>query len=396
MKKFLIIAACAAMTLASCQKSENVVRKGSAVKFSVENVATYVVKAGAINGETPSQVGIFAADLDADNIAANVSGTTLTPTSAINWKPGQVDPTTFVAYYPYAASRTVTSAEFIPPYNQNSGEVDFSAYDNFVTAVKSADPETTVALSFSHPFAKLRLNITNNLGADVVDYIEIDGIKLASAIDIASGAVTMEETPSHEHQYPCPVTANSVYELVLVPQTASPTIIVHTLQGSSYTFVISAPYNFQAGKVGTAALTLSTSSSGTSGLSAASFSIDLTEAEWTDGTAATFGDPTELVSANYWYAIGTINGSSWDIDYPMTYNDNGEWKITIEYTAGQEFKFRKNKDWAEQFGNNGTATLPVETDYAPVPGGENFNLAESGTYDIYLTPATPKIWVVKQ
>ncbi len=276
MKKLLFAAAIAALALVSCSKTETSVQQGPrAVKFSYENIATYTVKAGAINGETPSQVGIFAADLDADNVAANVSGSTLTPTSTINWKPGQVDPTTFVAYYPYAASRTVTAAAFIPPYNQNSGDVDFSVFDNFVTAVKTADPETTVALSFSHPFAKLRLNITNNLGLDVVDFIKISGIKLASAIDISTGTITLADDAAD--QYPCPVTANEVYELVLAPQTASPVIEVHTIQGSTYTFTITSPYAFAAGKIAVAALTLSTSSSGTSGLVASSYTFDVTE-----------------------------------------------------------------------------------------------------------------------
>ena len=391
MKKLIFAAAIAALALVSCQKTAQVVGERQAVKFSVENIATYTVKANPIDDATPGQVGIFAADLSASNVAATISGTSLTPASTIYWLAGQQNPSTFVAYYPYVASREVTSTEFIPPYNQDA--VDFTLYDNFLTAVKSASPsDANVSFQFTHPFAKMRLNIDNQLGADVITYIEITGIKEATAINIETGDITLpDETRSH---YPAAITANSVYELVIAPQSASPTVIVHTSQGSVYTFVISAAYNFQAGKVGVASLTLSNSSSETAGLQAAQFAIDVEEAEWEDGTAATFNDPTATVSNNYWYLIGSINGSNWDVDYPMVLQSDGAWKITLNYLAGQEFKIRQGKAWTNNYGNNGTAVIPLGEDYAPAQGGEGNNLqfAATGVYDIYFHPSVPKIY----
>ena len=393
MKKLIFAAAIAALALVSCSKTETSVQQGPrAVKFSYENIATYTVKASAITDADPSQVGIFAADLGADNVAANVAAGALTPATTIYWGAGQTAPSTFVAYYPYAAGRTLVSSEFIPPYNQNSTSVDFTVYDNFLTAVKTAAPDDpSVEFKFTHPYAKLRLNIDNQLGADVVDYIKISGIKLASAIDISTGAIT----PAAEatDQYPCPVTENAVYELVLVPQTASPTIEVNTVQGSKYVFAMTGSYAFAAGAVGVASLTLANASSGTAGLVAANLTLDLSEAEWTDGAPAAFGEPSATVSENYWYVIGTINDTNWDEDFPMVIQSDGGWKITLNYTAGEKFKIRKAKDWTTNYGLSGSDTeLPLDADYTPAAGGTDIQFAATGVYDIYFHPTVPKIY----
>ena len=106
MKRFLFLAAFAAVALVSCNKAEvetYVPDTNRAVKFTVENISSYVFKSPTLGlgADGCSTVGIYAADLGANNVEATVSGTSLTPASTIYWGVGQTTPTTFVARYPY-------------------------------------------------------------------------------------------------------------------------------------------------------------------------------------------------------------------------------------------------------------------------------------------------------
>ena len=397
MKKFFFAAAVAALALVACERTDNVVvSQRQAVKFSVENIGTYTMKSVAITeSEGLSQVGIFASELGASNVAATISGTNLTPASTIYWAAGQAEDAakSFVAYYPYAENREVNSTDFLPKYNQDSGEVDYSAFNNFVTAVKSAAPNTEdgVQFSFAHPFAKMIINVVNQLGSDAIKTeggsgIAVSGINLGTAIDISTSPVTVTLADETSTVYPYAITANEKYEFVLLPQTAAPTITITTVKGSVYTFTISSDYTFEAGKVAVANLTLSNSaSSGESDLNPVSFEnvIDLTNAAWDDDNATavaiTPGDVT--VSEDYWYLIL----APWTTDLPMTNNGiNGdgqeEWMITFDYTAGTEFKVRQNKAWDNNFG--GTAV--VGSDFGAVSSGNNLSLTDTGNYTLYL------------
>ncbi|MBQ4285083.1 MAG: fimbrillin family protein [Bacteroidales bacterium] len=400
MKKLIFAAAIAALALVSCQKTAQVVGERQAVKFSMQNIGTYTMKSVAITEtEGLSQVGIFSADLGADNVAATISGSSLTPATPIYWELGQASDAdkTFVAYYPYAAGRAVNSAAFLPPYNQDSGEVDYTAYDNFVTArVEACPDDNAVNFAFTHPYAKMIVNITNNLGEDAVTGVKVSGTKLAQAIDISTSSVSITLANEAADVYLKPVAENK-YEMILPPQNASPVITVTTTTSSTYVFNINSAYTFTAGGAAQANITLANSASSGEGRQNVSMGVDLTSAAWGNAVEAAFTQDDANSSINCWYLVGTFGDENFGTDHPMTYNgvNNGyeEWVVTFDYTAGVEFKFRQNKEWTNNFGGGALAA----GDNNAVAGGENNTLPEAGNYTIYLKlkNGDNKYWVVK-
>lgn len=68
-------------------------------------------------------------------------------------------------------------------------------------------------------------------------------------------------------------------------------------------------------------------------------------------------DPTDHTEA--WSVIGTISGASWDKDFAMTQSEDGLWvSEVIHLERGDEFKIRKNMNWATNFGKNGVYNGP--------------------------------------
>ena len=102
-----------------------------------------------------------------------------------------------------------------------------------------------------------------------------------------------------------------------------------------------------------------------------------------------FSDPSP------WSIIGTMNGDNWTRDIEM--KTDGKWHVVrgVSFTASDEFKFRKNKDWGENFGSssNPGPTLPANVKVFLTPGGGNFKMV-AGTYDFYLSPENKMAYVL--
>ncbi len=82
---------------------------------------------------------------------------------------------------------------------------------------------------------------------------------------------------------------------------------------------------------------------------------------------------------NGWTAIGTIAGSNWDKDFPMTKGDDGVWKSdVIEFHAGDEFKVRQGLSWDNNF------------------PAENFKVEADGSYVITFDEAAGAVDLVAQ
>jgi len=91
-----------------------------------------------------------------------------------------------------------------------------------------------------------------------------------------------------------------------------------------------------------------------------------------------------------WSLIGTLNGANWDTDYFCTLTD-GKW-VSPEFTIedGQEFKFRHNAGWDENFGGT---FVELGAAFEAVPGGDNIKLP-AGKYVATLDTEAKTIVVV--
>ncbi len=92
-----------------------------------------------------------------------------------------------------------------------------------------------------------------------------------------------------------------------------------------------------------------------------------------------------------WSAIGTLSGTSWDKDFVLTEGKDGWYSVEgVEAYAGEEFKFRKDGGWDDNFG--GVAT---EGEFSVVAGGDNLKIEKDGVYTLSLNPNAEKGKIVR-
>ena len=95
-----------------------------------------------------------------------------------------------------------------------------------------------------------------------------------------------------------------------------------------------------------------------------------------------------------WGLVGEFNG--WGAEPDAMLASDGTYLVAKGVALSGQFKFRKDADWAVNFGAAGDVepfelTANAETEL--VAGGKNFTIAE-GTYDVYLDEANAKAWFI--
>ena len=403
MKKLVLALAVVAAALCACTKAENPTGNEGrkAVKFTVENLGTYTLKSetlalGAVGCGT---VGIYASSLGANNVEATVSGEALSPSSTIYWGIGQTVASTFVARYPYFNGAEI-SGEYAIPADQTSLD-NYSYHANVMNAVTSASPDPgTVAFQFYHPFAKVVVNITNNLGADEVSSVVMKQVKLsASTFDISTVPATITLTNDKSNATAYRSSANS-YSLIIMPQAATNEmdIVVTTVLGSTYTFRITGEYTFVAGKTATAEVTLNPSDGGASNRVAIG-SISFHANDWIAGDDTTIGTIGSEVG-NYWTIFGNVYSTAdkdnkpavWTKKYNMVYTAENTWTLPINYddsmsngdASSEGFKFNLGDTY---YGTSSATAVDSGAELSS-PGTYNIKLASSGKYTITFNSST--------
>lgn len=103
----------------------------------------------------------------------------------------------------------------------------------------------------------------------------------------------------------------------------------------------------------------------------------------------------EIIYLQGWSLIGTVNGSSWNIDYPLMPIDveDGDvaWTSYAFYVedAG-EFKIRYNAGWDV---NKGGVFADFCTPFAAVDGGDNVKIGKAGYYFVAFNPDSNELAV---
>jgi hypothetical protein len=91
----------------------------------------------------------------------------------------------------------------------------------------------------------------------------------------------------------------------------------------------------------------------------------------------------EFTQASAWGVTGAIASATinWDGDIAMT--TDGTWHVAkgVVLTASDEFKFRKDAAWAENFGGALTAAGEL---FDVTQDGPNIKVPADGTYDLLL------------
>ena len=90
-----------------------------------------------------------------------------------------------------------------------------------------------------------------------------------------------------------------------------------------------------------------------------------------------------------WALIGGFNG--WAGDLALT--SDGTYYVAKGVALEGELKFRKDADWAVNFGLAEGVSFAANTELAVAQDGSNINVA-AGTYDVYLDDVNAKAWFI--
>ena len=92
-----------------------------------------------------------------------------------------------------------------------------------------------------------------------------------------------------------------------------------------------------------------------------------------------------------WSVIGSIasTGNGWNADEPMI--SDGNWWVcrNLVLGASDQFKFRKDADWAVNIGAEGDTepfVVTLKTQFTGAGGGKNLSVSKDGTYDLLVNP----------
>lgn len=391
MKKVIFAAAIAALALVGCSRDAQVAGERTPVRFTT-NVASYTVKATESALEDNDAVQIIAgAPINATS-AATVNGTALEPETPIYWNSGQTASTNFVAIYP-GAGQTATTMD---DYSLANG--DYAYHSSLLVASTTAAVNETVALEFKHPFSKIVIDITNNLGADAVASVSVNGVILQANMDFAAGTVDLGQNTAANVSATKISQTEEKWAAIIFPQTAKPSIVVTTAQGSVYTFALSADYTFKAGEVATAALTLNGGASHSGDEHGAAVGFSFTVKDWAAASEnVAVGDAAVEVSTTYWYIEGTVNGASWGTAFPMVMKADKVWTVDFTYNgfdandpatevASAGFKLHQGPGWdGTQIGAdpaNQVFTVDGNINWGWKTANADIKLAANGTYTL--------------
>lgn len=335
MKKVLFTLLAAATVLVACDKNETtpVAKDGSREIRFTTNIQTYSVKS-VLNEKTVKIIAGAPINQVVEATAADPS--TLTPATKLYWAKDQTAKTKFAAIYP---SIDVTAAPF--DYDVANGDYAFHKDVLFATSGEVA-PGQNVALNFAHPFTQVQIAVTNNLEGYDVDAVKVSGLKVNSEVDLLEGTVT----PKGENGEIAATKVDAKYNVVIIPQTASPVITVTMKKGEetkNCTYVLAEPVAFAANKIYSAAVTVKAEETPQQ----VEVSLGFNVTEWTE--AATPLAYTESEVSVTWGVIGL--GEDWEHDIVMACTTKGEnpgegvFEADITYGVGDVFKLRQDGDW---------------------------------------------------
>lgn len=382
MKIIRIIAFCTviAAALCSCNKSGPAPGKAGEVRFSASVGSFAFTRATESALENGDRVRIIAGSPINASAVGTVSGTALSLDSPIYWNEGQSESTTFAAIF---QKDGVADASVIIPYDLlYEGNHAYEYHNLFMTATRTAAPEQAVALEFRHPFSKITISITNNLSGNAVTKVEINEIVMEGTLSVAEGTLALG---SSKVCFEAAKLADNSYSAIVMPQTATPSIVVTVASGTSYTFVLAEAFTFVPGYAYNAALTLDPSVEPSHGDTVA---FTFTVTPWQDG-----GDLGYTLSDSYtpsWGIIGRLNGvTDWGNDAVFmkqttqgTEAWQGIWEGDITYAPGDEFKLRWNKNWEIQAGmSTAEGIYYLTTGENSLWGSNNTNIVLGTAYD---------------
>ena len=245
--KYTAIAAFA-LTALSCAKTaeEDFAPAGDPIQFS-GSIGNFT-KAGDTYFDEGDKIGLYASEpLNLYDVALVAGGNGfLKPEKTIYWTP-DAGVVSFTAYYPYGALAPGRKTYFEVYENQSSYGY-YTASDVMGALTEAEYPATEVSFTFAHLLSKLSLKIDNIVGKEIASVV-------LRPVDISANISLEEDVVENAGKYYseirlCPVTladGSDAWICIVPPQTISPTLVVNTTDGLSYTFEVNGEISFTRG-----------------------------------------------------------------------------------------------------------------------------------------------------
>ena len=379
-----IIALAAFATLVSCSslmEKDIDFAQDNEVKFTTD-VRAFNTKADIIAGfKDGDQVGIIAGEpINAMNVNYTVSGNSLTSETPIHWAEGQTAESEFIAYFPYIQGFNTYDAMTFSVKEDQSDPENYRLSD-FLVADEDGRPGESVKLTFYHFFSRVDISLDEELEGKVAS---VSFANVASSMSNRGDAVAEQTSTIKAIRLASSGAGESgtVWSLILVPQEASPVLVVTTTAGETLSYNLGKKTAFESGKRYEATLSL-----GEGGSLAADFVIRVFD--WIWGGSAGFEPYIPR-----WSVGGSF--SNYSPAYDLTRNEEGVY-VSNPFTlsAGAEFKFFLDGKSVTNIGVSETAGDLAVGEWADAAyGGYYFSVAEEGYYRVVLDVANMKVRLV--
>lgn len=109
-------------------------------------------------------------------------------------------------------------------------------------------------------------------------------------------------------------------------------------------------------------------------------------------------EPELPAGTSAWSIVGMVGGgNNWSSTaYHLKTKEGSGWHYLTNVSIQGEFKFRKDDDWAVNFGSAGssTETVTLGSVFSGANNGPNLKTPSSGNFDVYLNPDQWKAYIV--
>ena len=220
MKKSVIFAGMALLTLAACKKTPNV--EPQPVDFSqyAVRVEPVITRATETNFEKGDQIGLSIVRATGDyatNKQLTYDGTAFS--GDLNWYDEGAEESTLKAYYPYNSTEALPT-RFTVQADQSKG----TAASDFVSAVKEnvLPSANAVSMVFKHRLSRLVVTVKNNSGA------EIEKVQFEEIIPVAliGDDLTAKVDENAKWQTITAFADGDKYYAIVPGQTVAPIVVV--------------------------------------------------------------------------------------------------------------------------------------------------------------------------
>ncbi len=225
MKRILVFALALA-GLAACNGNED--PPVSTDKVAIDPIIVGAAKSGFTSAD---QIGLTVIREDGETHAENELLTLSEGvfSSTLMWHTKTSVKSTLTAYYPYRSGGAPDS--FSVAADQSS--TGYAASDLLVAGRTGILPASVpVSMTFKPVMSRITINVVNRSGSDITSIV-VKGSKTDATIDYTTQKATVTPASASADITANPVTKNTLYSAVLVPQTVELTVVVN-VDGKSY------------------------------------------------------------------------------------------------------------------------------------------------------------------